>query len=112
MVRMTPTTRPSSDEQERLCRAIADALFKSVPEEWDEIRLQITPGESWIQLEVTGPGGIPNLRVPDDSLYEPAGELYALFQREARAFQRCDFQLRWDEGGEFWQFAADFTYPP
>ena len=106
-----PPTRPSPADQERLYPAIADALFKSVPEDWDEILLQIQPVGSQIQFEITGPGGRPNLRVPDDSVWEPAKELYDLFVRESCPFARCDFRLRWDEAQENWRFTVDFVYP-
>ena len=64
-----------------------------------------------IHLEITGPGGRPNLRVPDDSLWEPATELYDLFVGASCPFVRCDFRLRWDETREDWRFTADFVYP-
>jgi hypothetical protein len=106
-------THPSPAEQERLYPLIADALFKSIPDDWDEILLQIEPTESGqIQLVISGPEGVPNLRVPDNSLYPPAIELYDLFVRESCPFLRCDFWLRWVEDDESWRFAAEFAYPP
>src|SRR5205085_8650142 len=38
---------PSSADRERIYRAIADALFVSVDEDWDEILLRIEPVGSW-----------------------------------------------------------------
>jgi hypothetical protein len=110
-----PPTRPSPEDQERLYRAIADAVCKSVPEEWEEIMLRIeaTGDESGpVSLEISGPSGVPNLRVPDDALYEPTLALYDLFARDARPFSRCDFSLRWDGERESWRFGAEYAYPP
>src|ERR1700677_189291 len=75
-----PPTRPTEADQERLYRAIADALFRSAPEGWEHITLHIvatTAGH--VQLTVSGPSGTPSLRVPDNSLFPPVYELYDLF---------------------------------
>jgi hypothetical protein len=107
-----PPIRPSSSSQEELYPAIARALLKSVSQEWPEVLLQIRASESnQIELEISGPAGEPNLRLPDDSLYEAMFALYDLFARKARPFARCDFRLRWDDAEEKWRFTADFTYP-
>jgi hypothetical protein len=111
---MSPT-RPSPEEQERLYRAIADAVWKSVPEDWEEIVLRMEAtgdASSPVSLTISGPSGVPNVRVPDGSLYEPTLELYDLYAREARPFARCDFSLEWDGEQESWQFKADYDYPP
>jgi hypothetical protein len=106
-------TRPPPEEQERLYRALAQAVFRSVDEPWREILLQITPdGSNGVQLEIFGPDGAANLRMPDDSMYEPALALYDLFAKESRPFARCDFRLRWDDGKESWRFTAEYEYPP
>jgi hypothetical protein len=110
-----PPTRPDPEEQERLYRAIADALWKSVPGDWDEIILRIeTTGDTTrpVPLSISGPSGVPNLRVPDNSLYEPTVALYDLFARDARPFSRCDFSLGWQGEEESWRFTADYVYPP
>jgi hypothetical protein len=108
-----PPTHPSPEDQERLYPAIADALVKSVPEDWEEVMLRIEAAEpGQIQLEISGPNGVANLRVPDDSLYEPAIELYDLFAKDARPFSRCDFSLTWNSDRESWQFKAEYAYPP
>jgi hypothetical protein len=110
-----PPPRPAPEDQERLYRAIANAVWKSVPEEWEEILLRIeATGDASgpVSLEISGPSGVPNLRVPDGSLYEPTLALYDLFARDARPFSRCDFSLRWDGEQESWQFGADYAYPP
>ena len=77
-----PTTRPDPQEQERLYRAIAGALWKSVPEEWQDFTLRIeASGDETgpVRLQISGPSGVSNPRVPDDSLYEPTVALYDLF---------------------------------
>src|SRR3954471_14575890 len=107
-----PPIRPPTANQERLYRAIADALFVCVDEDWDEILLQMEPAGSELRFVISGPRGIPTLRVPDDSLYEHGVELYDLFVRAKCPFARCDFHLRWDDAKEKWRFTADFTYPP
>ena len=110
-----PPTRPDPEEQERLYRAIADAVWKSVPEDWEEIMLQIkATGDASgpVSLELSGPSGVSNLSVPDDSLYEPTLELYDLFARDARPFSCCNFLLSWDAERESWRFKAEYAYPP
>src|SRR5262245_11981649 len=106
-----PPARPAPEDQERLYRAIANALWKSVPEDWQEITLRIeATGDpsSPVSLKISGPSDVPNLRVPDDSLYEPTIELYDLFARDARPFARCDFSLKWNSDRESWQFNAEY----
>jgi hypothetical protein len=110
-----PPTRPAPEDQERLYPAIANAVLRSVPEDWEQIvlRIEATGDASGpVSLEISGPSGVPNLRVPDDSLYEPTLELYDLFARDARPFARCDFSLTWDGGRESWRFKAEYAYPP
>ena len=110
-----PPTRPTPEEQERLYRAIADAVWKSVPEDWEQITLRIEAtgnASGPVSLQLFGPSGVSNLRVPDDSLYEPTLELYDLFARDARPFSRCEFLLSWDAEGESWRYKADYVYPP
>jgi hypothetical protein len=106
-----PPARPSFDDQERLYPAIAAALLKSVPGDWYDIRMRIEAVDSQCQFEISGPGGVPNLRVPDDSLYALAIELYDLFVRDSCPFSRCDFRLNWDDAAEKWRYTADFAYP-
>jgi len=103
---------PSPADQERLYPTIGAALLKSVPEEWGDVLLRIRTTESGqIQLEIQGPGGVSNLRVPDDSLYQPVIELYDLFVRHASPFDSCDFSLQWDSVRETWRFTARYAYP-
>jgi hypothetical protein len=110
-----PPTRPAPEDQERLYPAIADAVLKSVPGDWTHILLRIEATGSAlgpVSLVITGPSGVPDLGVPDDSLYEPTLELYDLFAREARPFARCDFSLKCDSGRESWKFKAVYAFPP
>src|ERR1700761_4605714 len=105
-----PPTRPSEADQERLYPAIGEVLLKSVPEDWAEIRLRIKAGHAGkIELEIFGPEEVPNLRLPDDSLFQPAIELYELFSRNASPFESCDFSLAWDGVRETWRFAAKYA---
>jgi hypothetical protein len=62
-------------------------------------------------MEISGPADVPNLRAPDDALYEPAFQLYDLFAAEGHPFSRCDFRLTWD-GGRSWRRVAEYAYPP
>lgn len=108
-----PLTRPPKDDQERLYPAIGEALLKSVPEDWAEVRLHIkATGAGNVELEIFGPDGVANLRVPDDSLFQPVIELYELFARNASPFESCDFSLAWDGVRETWRFAAKYAFPP
>ena len=109
---LMPPPRPSPAHQERLYAAIAEALFKSVPEDWDDILLRIDATETGeLRMEISGPANVPNLRAPDDSLYEPAFQLYDLFAGEGRPFSRCDFRLKWNEARASWRRVAEYTYP-
>src|SRR5260370_474651 len=108
-----PPTRPPQDAHERLYPAIAPALFLSAPGGWDHITLNIaTTSAGQVQLEIMGPGGIPNLQLPDDSLYPQALALYDLFAAEARPFSACTFQLRRDAERAKWSYSAEFAYRP
>ena len=107
-----PPPIPSLADQERLYPAIGEALLKSVPEDWTEILLRVKAIRAGkIELEIFGPAGVSNLRMPDDSLFPPAIELYELFAREAKAFESCDFSLTWDDARETWRFNAKYAYP-
>jgi hypothetical protein len=52
------------------------------------------------------------MRVPDDSLFQPAIELYELFAGNASPFESCDFSLLWDGDREAWRFVVRYAYPP
>jgi hypothetical protein len=102
---------PSAAAQEKCYRTIVDALFKSVPEDWNEIHLSIEASESGeIQLSIFGPSSTPNLRVPDDLLYEAVFVLYDLFAQEARPFTLCNFRLWWNDELHSWKYSANYRY--
>jgi hypothetical protein len=108
-----PPTRPAPEDQERLYPAIAHALLGSIPKDWEQIllRIEATGDPSGpVSLEISGPSGVSNQRVPDDSLYEPTIALHDLFARDARPFARCDFSLTWDRDRESWRFKAEYAY--
>ena len=108
-----PPPLPSPQDQERLYPAIGEALLSSVPDDWTQILLRIKAIRAGkIELEIFGPGGVSNLRFPDDSLFQPAVELYELFARNATPFESCDFSLTWDGARETWRFNAKYAYPP
>jgi len=108
---MTQLPRPSPAEQERLYRRIADALFSSIPQEWEATLLRVTVAPSaQLQLTISGPRDLALTRLPDGALYERTAELYDLFLREGRPFTRLDFRLSWDEANETWRFIADYAF--
>lgn len=85
----------------------------SVSEAWTEIQLRIKAIHSEnIELEIFGPDGVSNLRAPDDSLFQPAIELYELFARDAKPFESCQSSLTWDDARKTWRFNAKYAYPP
>jgi len=52
-----------------------------------------------IGLTISGPEGEPNLRMPEDSVYEDMFALYELFLKEGKAFRVCRFRLARRHGG-------------
>ena len=106
-----PDTRPSQEEQERLYASLANALFASVSADWREVLLRIDcDDQGSVTLTIFGPNQTRSLRIPDDSLCEPAFGLVDLFTREARPFSRCEFHLTWIENADSWEYRATYAY--
>ena len=103
--------KPDHEAQQAIYQEIADALFLSVPDGWNEIQLSLVVlSAEQHKVEISGPGGCPAQSTPDDSLYLATYRLVDLFIESGRLFREVVIGLVSIEGGDDWKISAAYDY--
>ena len=82
---MKNTNNPSQNEQQEAYQKIAEALFKSIPNDWTECLLEINVHDlNTPEISITGYKKSPLKNIPDDDLYSAVYYLIDLFKNHLR----------------------------
>lgn len=98
-----------SDESAALA-AIADALVRSIPEDWDRAQLEVTlsEGSSYAHV-ISGPTDTVRPVVPSDALFEATRGLELLYAQKGHRYTRFLFRLELDDD-DTWVWNVSYSY--
>ena len=102
------------DEQERLADALAMRLLDTVPPEWEQAWLEVSPGPAGplaesFKVQIRGPDGSDIAVFAAPELREIARNYFRLFERQEQPIRGVSLHMfRSETGG--WRYEANLEY--
>ena|SRR5829696_263611 len=111
-----PSRGPSTEQQERFYKPIAEELLTLTPQAWKSVRLTLTlsagedgPDAFGMTHEIASPDGHRDIVMPSDTLFDLTFKLFSLFRDAGTPWKQMTLDLRELLNGD-WNFNCRFAY--